>query len=233
MFVSQITESGTIYAYLGGGGGYTTLQTGVSLPNHYACTVTVGQGGIATQFINNGYGKGGESKFQFGSTIITAQGAGATGSIVSAPTGGSGGGLSYYYSHFQTVGSGQGSTTYPFGDTVNFQPHCSGGGGMGYADHRPGYQVFYTGGDGGVDGSNGHLYALATASTAREGRGGSPGAGNGGFRYTDIYGSTTYTDGTEATYLGCGGGYGYGDAALAPTGGKPGYRGVVYLFFPF
>lgn len=231
MFVSQITESGTIYAYLGGGGGYTTLQTGVNLQSHYACTATIGNGGSPTQIIDSGYGKGEPSLFKIGSTEIRAHGAGWGGSIVRASNGGSGGGLSYFYSQFQTVGSGQGTTTYPFGDTVNFQPHCSGGGGMGYADHRPSNLVFYSGGDGGADGSNGNLYTIATAGTAREGRGGSPGAGNGGFRYTDIYGSTTYTDGTAATYFGCGGGYGYGTSVA--TAGKPGYRGVVYLFFPY
>ncbi len=52
-----------------------------------------------------------------------------------------------------TVYAGGGISTYPFSDTVNFQPHCAGGGGGAFVRRYSG-NYSYTGGQGASNGGN-------------------------------------------------------------------------------
>ena len=135
---------------------------------------------------------------------------------VSGKSGGTGGGNNINGGS----GTGDGKSKYPFGDTVNFAPHCAGGGGGGYGDGSLYNQ--HKGGQGGTNGGNGTSNNPSSDAVAG-GPGGNRGGGTGG------HGTSSGTTGTAATFYGSGGG-GAGYAAQWSAGA--GYQGVVYIRIP-
>ena len=135
---------------------------------------------------------------------------------VSGKSGGTGGG----YNVNGGSGTGDGKSKYPFGDTVNFDPHCAAGGGGGYDDGT--LYNRHQGGQGGTNGGNGSA-ANPSSDSVAGGPGGNKGGGTGG------HGSNSSVTGTAATFYGSGGG-GSGYAAQWKSGA--GYQGVVYIRVP-
>ena len=150
-------------------------------------------------------------------TVAAAGGATSVGSLLSANgasgrNGGSGGGGS---------GKGDGKSKYPFADTVNFDPHCGGGGGgiWEFTDIREPFPDSGSEGNGGTNGGNGGSSGGYT--------GGAKGGGNGGYAGSKGYAATFYGSG------GGGGGGMAGTHTSASTGvGGAGYQGVVYIRVP-
>lgn len=186
----------------GGAGGKTRLES-ITLQKLVDVAVVVGQGGAVA--FENGGGTG------FGNI-------GIAGGV--ARTGGSGGGQGGGDAS-PSSSLGENASTVPFGDTVNFMPHCGGGGGGGASIGS----LHYTGGNGGSNGNNGLPFQSDVLDTVRGGSGGVPGGGNGG--YFNTYTGTTIA-GTNASFFGCGGGG--GGRGNANSIGR-GYQGVIYLLY--
>ncbi len=192
----------------GGGGGYFTQQTGMTLAaGNY--TVVVGAA------------SGASSVTKDSTTVLTANGA-------SGKNGGSGGGG---YGFGGTAGSGTGSSSVPFSDTVNFTAYpCAGGGGGGSYETGVSSAGGYSyncgnGGAGGTNGGNGTAGGAAfDADDASEGMGGAGGATGGGAGSQ----SNRHTSGS-GTYYGAGGG---GTWASTSTRHGAGYQGVVFVRIP-
>lgn len=210
------SSSSTLYGGGGGGGGYfsqTTITSG-------SYSVTIGAGGKADY-------SGGATSFSDTTAEGGRLGPSTGGSYTSyGGPGGSGGGSAAYKknsnNYHGVVGSGSGSSTYPFGVT-SLKAHCAGGGG--------GAIWGASGGDGGSDGSNGKIVSSNSSSSGfyYGGVGGVYGGGSGGDSYSS---NTTTLVGSSATfYGGGGGGGGFYSTSTAKSGGK-GYQGVVYIAIP-
>lgn len=132
-----------------------------------------------------------------------------------------------------TYGIGDGISTIPFGDSVNFTPHCAGGGGhwLVFRD-TDGIIRQYRGGDGGTDGGNGDGYSLVALDPLIPGNGGNYGGGRGG-GWNQV--TSEYFPGQNAYNYGCGGGAGptvaTGSGWDTSLWGKS-YQGVVYILSP-
>ncbi len=183
----------------GGAGGYVVNASGRTLTT---CTVTIGAAG-------------GDTKIG----TVTAAG------VPANRNGQSGGGSRATY----TAGTGAGTSTSPFGDTVNFQRHAAGGGGGGAVEYFN-EQDFYgylggAGGSNGASGSSGGQWGLNRSSIG--GAGGLGGAGKGG------NGSIFPGTGGNATYYGSGGGgcglHIWEDGTTSSGAVGLGYQGVCYL----
>lgn len=202
------------YAGGGGGGGYFSTETITS----GSYNITIGAGGKTnyaggTTSFNNTNAEGGRLGPSSGGSYTSYGG-----------PGGSGGGAAAYKSNSNNfhgnVGSGSGSSTYPFGVT-SLKAHCAGGGG--------GAVWGASGGDGGSDGSNGKMTS-STSSTSIYfgGIGGTYGGGEGGPA------GTSSVDGSSGTFYGAGGGGGgfYWSSSITAKSGGSGYQGVVYIAIP-
>lgn len=202
------------YAGGGGGGGYFSTETITS----GSYNITIGAGGKTNY-------PGGTTSFNNTNAEGGRLGPSAGGSYTSyGGPGGSGGGAAAYKSNSNNfhgnVGSGSGSSTYPFGVT-SLKAHCAGGGG--------GAVWGASGGDGGSDGSNGKITS-STSSTSIYfgGIGGTYGGGEGGPA------GTSSVDGSSGTFYGAGGGGGgfYWSSSITAKSGGSGYQGVVYIAIP-
>ena len=212
----------------GGGGGYTAQLNGQTLPiGQYV--ITIGAAQAATSIA------------QGGTALLTANGAPVLSGTSDANSGkgGSGGGSTggHVYS-----APGQGTTTRPFGDAVNFPklPCAGGGGGGGHHDADDYTYIWGSGGDGGSNGSDGKPGSSYSSSVKPTGgKGGATGGGNGSSMSENGASSAAAT---AATYYGSGGGgartgqnlgYGYQGCLLmrvpvkatpAPSGSYAYYR---------
>ena len=159
-------------------------------------------------------------------------------SAVSGKNGGTGAGCGD--SQYNSPGTGDGISKYPFGD-VNYslwsgKPHCGGGGGGGshaytYDDDDTRIKIVYDAGKGGTNGSNGSVgvreYDGYGGGSA--GQGGSYGAGKGG----NDGDASTPGSGANATYYGSGGGgKGNGNSLMGTANIGSGYQGIVYIRIP-
>ena len=220
-----ITSDGKKYQlYTLTGSGTLTIKNASKKSGIWACGGGArGGGGYgSTSSAGGGDGGGGgyadsyAGKIANGTYTVLIAGAGGTtsvGSLVTAngasgKNGGTGGGGS---------GKGDGKSKYPFDDTVNFDPHCGGGGGgqWSFRDVSKPYADGGSEGNGGTNGGNGG----SSGST-----GGAKGGGNGGY---------AGSKGNAATFYGSGGGGGGGEGSTQYSGsggsGGSGYQGVVYV----
>ena len=224
----EITVNGVTYTQ------YTITGSGtLTVEGNYTGAMAWGCGGGAAgssgygslSSASGGYGGGGgyansySGNITEGTYVITvgaASGVTSIASILSAngasgKNGGTGGGGS---------GKGDGKSKYPFDDTVNFDPHCGGGGGgqWSFRDVSKPYADGGSEGNGGTNGGNGG----SSGST-----GGAKGGGNGGY---------AGSNGNKATFYGSGGGGGGGTGSTQYSGsggvGGAGYQGVVYIRVP-
>lgn len=205
----------------GGGGGYTTIYHGMLGSG----MITIGAGGASNV-------DGGESRVDMpGFTILTAGGgilpyaASASIRTISGGNGGCGGGSTATdeYANMIVNARGQGSTTAPFGDTINWAALCAGGGGGGSYGSLHGGR----GGSNGADGGRPTL--IGTTSFGYGGVGGTSGGGMGG----DGSSSGTVA-GRNASNIGGGGGGGGGRGVLGGYGaaGGNGASGAVVIRIP-
>ena len=194
--------------YIGGGGGYFAQKEHQWLYAGTSYTVTVGSEKGTTTFA------------QSGTTIATAAGStsqnGASG----------GGGGSTGDGNNTTAGTGEGKSTRPFGDAVNFTNlPCAGGGGVGNIQYRDNTEIAWGhGGAGGSNGSNGSNGMRATPSQkdCNGGAGGDTGGGRGAHGRWEYFAA-------NGSYYGAGAGGGYTDAAKHRPSG---YQGVVFMRVP-
>ena len=168
--VHTVTGSGTLT-------GTGTAKTAASWGCGGGAGGGSGHGGITSA--SGGFGGGGGyaadylgdiSDGAYVVTVAAAGGATSVGSLLSANgtsgrNGGSGGGGN---------GKGDGKSKYPFGDTVNFEPHCAGGGGGAWREKDTSFE--YTSGYAGTGGTNGSNGKHGDGNT-----GGVKGGGNGGY----------------------------------------------------
>ena len=182
----------------GGGGGYTAQLNGQTLPiGQYV--ITIGAAQAATSIARGG------------TALLTANGAPVLSGTSDANSGkgGSGGGMA---AGGTAVCKGQGTTTRPFGDTVNFASlPCAGGGGAcgrksqgSYDDGSSAGDWYGYGGKGGSNGSDGGLGSVHNATDKPYG--GAGGATGGGRGQTLGEGGAAAAVSTAATYYGSGGG---------------------------
>lgn len=176
---------GKYYYGGGGGGGYTKTVTGYSISSGASLTVEVGTGGTAVSASNATGGTGGTSRVKLGSTIICEAsggaggvggtdttnndgGSGGSGGGSGRANGGTNGGNGRAYSSSYNAGTGQGSTTRPWGGSSG-TVYSGGGGGGGrlYYEHE--------------DDSSGHV-----RSTTEVGSGGTTGGGKGAILESDV-----------------------------------------------
>lgn len=158
---------------------------------------------------------------------------------VSGRSGGTGGGAGS--NTYNSPGSGDGLSKYPFGDTGfslwSGKPHCAGGGAGGDHSYKRDdddeqYKVCYDGGNGGTNGSSGgkgarRSYVIGPGGS--KGSGGIYGGGNGGFDGD----ATGPGSGLAATYYGSGGGgKGGGNSLMGTASVGAGYQGIVYVRIP-
>ena len=226
--LKQITSGGVTYdLYTLTGSGTLTVTGTAKNAAIWGCGGGAnggsGYGGMTSA--GGGYGGGGGYAADYlgdiadGAYVVTvaaAGGATSVGSLLSANgassrDGGSGGGGN---------GKGDGKSKYPFDDTVNFEPHCAGGGGGEWREKDTNFE--YTSGYVGTGGTNGSKGKRGDGNT-----GGVKGGGNGGYYYQA---------GKSATFYGSGGGGGGGEADAYEGGqgysGGSGYQGVVYIRVP-
>ena len=181
--------------------------------------------------------------FEGGAVVVgAAQGASSIGGVsvaaVSGKNGGTGAGCGYR--EYNSPGSGDGISKYPFGD-INYslwsgKPHCGAGGAGGegqYTTEDDGTRVkiLYNGGNGGTNGSNGFVGTREYDGygSAAKGQGGAYGGGQGGFDGD----ATAPGSGANATYYGSGGGgYGGGNHLMGDATVGSGYQGIVYIRIP-
>lgn len=199
----------------GGGGGYCTTYNGQLSRG----TITIGHGGL-------NFNAGQQTIVDMSPAItLTANGGQIASYFKAGGNGGSGGGAVV-----GTSGTGQGTTTIPFGDTVNWTTKLCAGGGGG-ATRKVSGNVFTKGGDGGSDGSGGGLPSSFSAGSGSGGAGGLHGGGAGGV----VGGASQPYNGSNGTEYGAGGGGGaalvYGNYSKYSSGGV-GYQGVVIIRIP-
>lgn len=191
----------------GGAGAYTATGT-VTLSGTMAAVVGAGGEGRNPDRMNSG----GASSF-----------AGLATKTTSGKNGGTGGGGSYSTSN---VGTGDGVTKYPFGDSSYFpNPHCAGGGGGAFCNTPA--DTYSSGGAGGTNGGNGSARVSArTGAQSYGGKGGNKGGGGGE--------SALMQEGSgNASYYGSGGGGGGSNETQKTYGtGGHGYQGVIYIRIP-
>lgn len=193
----------------GGGGGYTAQFNNQTITT---LNIAIGSGGTGASSIT-------------GSISLSANG-GNQGSFMDGGNGGSGGGAGGFYKNSTgelvssgTVGVGQGTATYLFGDS-SLSLYCGGGGAAGYYDGGNGR--YGIGGVGGSNGSDGNLVTFGGRSS-KGGAGGAGGGGDGGSGYLDGYDASAYGGG--------GGGGGYSSDDNDSSGGS-GYQGVCFIRIP-
>lgn len=215
-------NAGVVYDS-GGGGGYIG-SAALILP--LSTVAIIGSGGRTSG------DRGGKTSFG-GATSNRPSGSG------SFTDGASGGGQQWD----RNRGTGQGKTTYPFGDQVYFKdrPHSAGGGGGGYLEVWCDGESFinYDGGWGGSNGSNGDYSSYYEGyDYSAGGTGGKYGGGDGG--YAEFDGLYAY-DGDPAYFYGGGGGGGSEIELYDQDGnnvdyyhgsGGAGYQGVIYIRIP-
>lgn len=181
--------------------------------------------------------------FNGGPVVVgAAQGASSIGGVsvaaVSGKNGGTGAGCGYR--DYNSPGSGDGISKYPFGD-INYslwsgKPHCGAGGAGGEGqytteDDGTSIKILYNGGNGGTNGSNGFVGTREYDGYggAAKGQGGAYGGGQGGFDGD----ATAPGSGANATYYGSGGGgYGGGNYLMGDATVGSGYQGIVYVRIP-
>lgn len=225
----QITSNGVTYdLYTLTGSGTLTVTGTAKNAAIWGCgggaSGWSGYGGPT--YASGGYGGGGGYAADYlgdiadGAYVVTIAAAGGATSIgsllyaigASNQNGGSGGGGG---------GKGDGKSKYPFDDTINFEPHCGGGGGgrWQFTDISQPYPDSGSGGNGGTNGGNGGSSGGYT--------GGAKGGGNGGY---------PGAKGNAATFYGSGGGGGGSMAgthtSVSSGAGCAGYQGVVYIRVP-
>lgn len=193
----------------GGGGGYTAQLNGQTLPiGQYV--ITIGAAQAATSIARGG------------TALLTANGAPVL-SGTSDPNSGNGGSGAGGAAGASIVCKGQGTTTRPFGDTVNFASlPCAGGGGS--ANTKDMY--YGRGGAGGTDGGNGNTGTTSWNSTTVATWGGAGGETGGGKGQSLGYNGATASNAMSATYYGSGG----GGARFNHTG--YGYQGWLLIRVP-
>ena len=211
------------------------------------CEVCVVGGGANGNGFNGGAGAYLKNQvieaFNGGPVVVgAAQGASSIGGVsVSAVSGKNGGtGAGCGYRDYNSPGSGDGISKYPFGD-INYslwsgKPHCGAGGAGGegqYTTEDDGTRVkiLYNGGNGGTNGSNGFAGTREYDGygSAAKGQGGAYGGGQGGFDGD----ATAPGSGANATYYGSGGGgYGGGNHLMGDATVGSGYQGIVYIRIP-
>jgi hypothetical protein len=214
----------------GGGGGYTAQASGTLVSS----SIVIGAGGTPAANETATGGGGGLSSITINGSMLTAQGGVSYNTIVttsnltpiiSGGNGGSGGGAAAGVLGSSSTyvlganGTGQGTTTRPFGDTYNFaNPLCGAGGGGMYLTNASAYP--YAGGSNGGSGG-------ARVTAAGGGAGGNAGGGSGGLGTT----TTATQTGNPATGYGGGGG-GAGQGSTAERTGGAGYKGVAIIRIP-
>lgn len=131
------------------------------------------------------------------------------------------------------VGTPDGRSKYPFGDSSYFNIHCGGGGdGAYYGTSGP---IYHKGGAGGTNGSAGSPYSTGSSLPLTGGAAGDASAGAGG-GVTSTY-SEGQQPGSNAHYYGGGGGAG-GQTYQNSTGYEwaassgAGYQGVIWIRIP-
>lgn len=220
----------------------------LSIEQPVNCEVCVVGGGANGNNFNGGAGaylkNQSVSAYNGGPVVVgAAQGASSIAGInvntVSGKNGGTGGGVGS--TTYNSPGTGDGLSKYPFGDTGfslwSGKPHCAGGGAGGdheywYDENDDQYKVCYDGGNGGTNGSSGgkgvrRNYVIDLGGDS--GSGGTYGGGQGGHDGD----ASAPGSGYAATYYGSGGGgYGGGNPLMghAPVGS--GYQGIVYMRIP-
>ena len=225
-----------------------TASGTLSIEQPVNCEVCVVGGGANGNNFNGGAGgylkNQSVSAYNGGSVVVgAAQGVSSIGSVsvtaVSGRHGGTGGGAGS--TTYNSPGTGDGLSKYPFGDTGfslwSGKPHCAGGGAGGDHEYRydaddEQYKVCYDGGNGGTNGSSGGKGArrdYVIGPGGDRGSGGTYGGGRGGHDGD----ASTPGSGDAATYYGSGGGgYGGGNHLMGdPTVGS-GYQGIVYIRIP-
>lgn len=194
----------------GGGGGYTAQSDNQTLrAGQYV--VSIGAAQAATSITRDG------------TAILTADGAPVLSGASDANRGkgGSGGGTTGGWNGIQT---GQGTTTRPFNDSVNFPSlPCAGGGGAGGHSSDG---ICAKGGAGGSNGSNGGL-GDTSYSTSNKPTGGAGGATGGGKGSSLPENGASYSASYPGTYYGSGGG-----GARGTTANGVGYQGWMLLRVP-
>ena len=178
-----------------------------------------------------------------GAVVVgAAQGVSSIGGVsVSAVSGKSGGtGAGCGYREYNSPGSGDGISKYPFSDHSyelwSGKPHCGAGGAGGIGqytteDDGTRVKILYNGGNGGTNGSNGFAGTREYDGygAAAKGQGGAYGGGQGGFDGD----ATAPGSGANATYYGSGGGgYGGGNHLMGDATVGSGYQGIVYMRIP-
>lgn len=196
----------------GGAGAYATTLMAQELSGTYAVVIGTGNGGVTSL---------GE--------IATANG------VAGTMNGGTGGGA---FGGYSAVGTGDGVSKYPFGDSTFFKCHCAGGGGGGYSwrEENGMSSSKRGGGTGGTNGGNGKndgAYASPTPedTSASGGIGGDYGGGKGGY---GAWRDSSASGGSAATFYGSGGGGGGNGQHYSDNekDGGAGYQGVMYIRIP-
>ena len=220
----------------------------LSIEQPVKCEVCVVGGGANGNNYNGGAGAYLKNQvieaFEGGAVVVgAAQGASSIAGInvntVSGKNGGTGGGAGS--TTYNSPGTGDGLSKYPFGDTGfslwSGKPHCAGGGAGGdhsyeYDADDEQYKVCYDGGNGGTNGSSGGKGArrdYVTGPGGDRGSGGTYGGGRGGHDGD----ASAPGSGDAATYYGSGGGgYGGGNPLMGDATVGSGYQGIVYMRIP-
>lgn len=220
----------------------------LSIEQPVNCEVCVVGGGANGNNYNGGAGAYLKNQvieaFEGGAVVVgAAQGASSIAGInvntVSGKNGGTGGGAGS--TTYNSPGTGDGLSKYPFGDTGfslwSGKPHCAGGGAGGdheyrYDENDDKYKVCYDGGNGGTNGSSGGKGArrdYVIGPGGDSGSGGTYGGGRGGHDGD----ASTPGSGDAATYYGSGGGgYGGGNPLMGEPSVGVGYQGIVYMRIP-
>lgn len=225
-----------------------TASGTLSIEQPVNCEVCVVGGGANGNNYNGGAGAYLKNQvieaFEGGSVVVgAAQGASSIAGInvntVSGKNGGTGGGAGS--TTYNSPGTGDGLSKYPFGDTGfslwSGKPHCAGGGAGGDHEYRydeddEQYKVCYDGGNGGTNGSSGGKGArrnYVIGPGGDRGSGGTYGGGRGGHDGD----ASARGSGDAATYYGSGGGgYGGGNPIMGAPSVGSGYQGIVYMRIP-
>ena len=220
----------------------------LSIEQPVNCEVCVVGGGANGNNFNGGAGaylkNQSVSAYNGGHVVVgAAQGVSSIGEVsvkaVSGKNGGTGGGAGS--TTYNSPGTGDGLSKYPFGDTGfslwSGKPHCAGGGAGGDHEYRydaddEQYKVCYDGGNGGTNGSSGGKGArrdYVIGPGGDRGSGGTYGGGQGGHDGD----ASTPGSGDAATYYGSGGGgYGGGNPLMGEPSVGVGYQGIVYMRIP-
>lgn len=196
----------------GGGGGYVTNVASIPLVSGQ---IEIGSGGNTDQ-------DGGHSTY-----VSYSGGGGKRGQVIDGGDGGSGGGGGDFGTMYGNGGTGQGTTTRPFG-SLEMRPQAGGGGAGGQG-------LGVRTGDGGSDGGDGEAANYASANARIPGNGGAFGGSGGSY----MAGGSNGSNGSGTLPVGAGGGLGYGGGggggrlwtAAMPAGGVGG-NGAVMIRIP-